>query len=91
MPSDSTPLLPRPGHRYPVGVSRRGSDNPLRHAATTRPASRTGYNVKALCGASICPAGDWVNKPFRNQTFGGTHDRDCPRCAAILARVAHYG
>lgn len=91
MASDSTPLRPRLGGQYPVGVSRRGGDDPLRHAATTVRASPTGYNVKALCGTSICPRGDWVNDRYRGQKFTGKHDRDCPRCTRILARVAHYG
>lgn len=74
-----------------MGMSRRGGDDPLRHAATSVPASSTGRNVKALCGTSICPRKDWVNDRYRGQVFTGSHDRDCQRCARILARVAHYG
>lgn len=73
--------------RYPVGCSARGGDDPLRHAATLSPASRTVHNVKAVCGTSIRPAGDWVNDQHRGQTFTGDNPRDCPRCASLLSEL----
>lgn len=74
---------------YWVGISARSLGEPrgpLRHAATGTPASPTGYNVLAVCGTSIRPRGDWVNRLVANQRFTGTHVRDCPRCVKVLEK-----
>ena len=83
----SRSLKARPGITYRVGLSARGDSNPqgrLRHASTAVRASRTGRNVLALCGTSIRPSGDWVNKVVRNERFTGAHPRDCRGCVAAI-------
>ena len=74
-------------YNWQVGVTRRGvygtSDggthsDPLRHVFTSRPASKWGRNVLALCGTSITP------HPVPNATFDPQHPRACRNCVRAL-------
>lgn len=56
--------------------TRRTSRDPLRHASNGQPASRTGKNVLAECGASVA-----VELP---DPFDPAHPRACTTCTAIV-------
>lgn len=64
--------------RYPIGVTGRGrgQDDPLLHANTGAPRTRTGRTDAALCGAGVRPRADL------DGFFDPEHDRACGRCAA---------
>lgn len=44
--------------------------------------SRTGRNVRALCGASVLPLGE-VSQRMINGSLLGADCRDCPECAKV--------
>jgi hypothetical protein len=71
-----------------VGITRRGPTDPRarrRHARTELPASRTGRNMLAVCGASVVP------RPLRGlddrpMPFDPADPLACPRCVKVLDR-----
>ncbi len=85
--SAATAPTARGGARtYYVGVTRRGGRNnpsPLRHIHTHAPASRWGFNTRALCGTSIWPyiyAEDGIN----STVFDPDHPRACRACVKAI-------
>lgn len=73
---------------YPVGYSGRArvvraGRTPLEHADTRLANTRTGYNTRAACGASLRFGPGLV--PGGPQTFDPARPRACRACAAKVA------
>lgn len=81
--------------RVYVGTTARGGplrpEERRRHAYTSAPASRTGRNKLALCGASILP--DRLRHrrpPYGLVEFDPAHPLACPRCTTRYPRLSQY-